>query len=156
MSSATCRCRKPEPSCCSRCSPNATSVARPSSPATCPSIDRHGPRRVTDASCRFSVALVPALAIIVSPHRCGRVAQWQCPRPLTATVPVRFRPLPPWLAHHDGGVGDYVRGHHGACGELLVAGQLGHGGGAVSLSRSDRSWIDRLPLSGSSSSRRGC
>jgi DNA replication protein DnaC len=35
IGSGTCRCRRPALSCCSRCSASATSVARPSSPATC-------------------------------------------------------------------------------------------------------------------------
>ena len=40
--SASCRCPRPAPSCCSRCSANATSGARPWSPPICPSTN--GPR----------------------------------------------------------------------------------------------------------------
>ena len=39
---ASCRCRRPAPSCCSRCSANATSGDRPWSPPICPSTN--GPR----------------------------------------------------------------------------------------------------------------
>ena len=66
---ATSRCRQLERDCCSRCSPSATSMARPSSPRNCPS-------RGVDVGCRLRAAHRRA-ARPIDPSRSYPDDEWQ-------------------------------------------------------------------------------